>query len=672
MHTGTASQTPATYVVYDVETTTRSPIGFAASPFCTENALVCSGFKYNDGIGDDVSFTGHHWRTHRDAKLVVGANLKFDLLWGARATGTSPAKLVQGMRVWDVCLAEYILQRQRIRMPSLERCAELRGITDRKDEVVKVAIASGICPSTIEPTHLADYNRQDLVLTEKVFLSQFQEAADRDMLPLLWSQMNGLVATCEMEHWGIKVDRNKLEKLRDEYSIELAIQRTVFQTGVKLAAGEHQSKGLESYTRVLHEKFENGWMSPDDALSSTRELSLLLFGGEVTVTLRELVGKYKNGKDKYKNRDVKKYYPGIWEPKAYGLKKNKLGWYPVDDDVLKSLMTDVLTAPIISSIRLYRDANKQLGTYVDGVSKSIWPGDYIHCNFNHTVTLTGRLSCSNPNLQNQTDGEIKKVYIPRRHDGILIEYDYAQLEVVGLAVLSQDPQLIDDLKNGRDIHTELYVDMYHRHPTPVERKRFKPLTFGLIYGAGANTLAENGGIPLSEAKKFMYTFYSRYTGVYQYHKEMQEKAKALREVGDTKTEKGIPAGKYVYRTATGREYEFREYDNEYKHDVSFSPTELKNWPVQGFATGDVVPLVLGYVVRELTASEWYGKILPIVTVHDSIMFEVLDKRDIVDARNYLDKLMSNTRSLVMERFGFDPGLDFHTESKVGYNWKELA
>jgi DNA polymerase-1 len=475
-----------------------------------------------------------------------------------------------------------------------------------------------------------------------------------------------------MEHWGIKIDRPKLEALRSEYSGDVEFQAIVFQSSLDVLVSEHKDKGIDSYALVLKEKLDNGFITAEDALSSTRELSLLLFGGEITVTTRELIGKYKNGKDKYKNIDKKKYYHGIWDPKGYPISVNKLGWYPVDDDVLKSLLTTVDTAPLISSIRHYRDASKQLSTYVDGVSKSIWPGEFIHCNFNHTVTLTGRLSCSNPNLQNQTDGEIKKVYIPRDPEGMLIEYDYAQLEVVGLAVLSGDHQLIDDLKNGRDIHTELYKDMYHRLPTPAERKKFKPLTFGLIYGAGAKTLAENGGIPLSEAKKFIYTFYTRYEGVKMYHGRMEDNAKLGREVGDTKTEKGIPAGKYVYRTMTGREYEFREYDNEYKHNVSFSPTELKNWPVQGFATGDVVPLVLGHVVRELTASEWYGRILPIVTVHDSIMFEVRNKNDIVDARNYLDGLMSNTRNLIIERFGFDPGLDFNTESKVGYNWKELA
>ena len=93
--------------------------------------------------------------------------------------------------------------------------------------------------------------------------------------------------------------------------------------------------------------------------------------------------------------------------------------------------------------------------------------------------------------------------------------------------------------------------------------------------------------------------------------------------------------------------------------------------MQGFATGDVVPLVIGEIVEELTDSPWYGIILPIVTVHDSIMFELRNRHLLTEARNYLDRLLSNTRERIIRRFGFDPGLDFHVEGKVGANWKEM-
>jgi len=346
----------------------------------------------------------------------------------------------------------------------------------------------------------------------------------------------------------------------------------------------------------------------------------------------------------------------------------------VDDAVLKSVATaGGNPSGAIAGLALkYRAAHKQLSTYVDGIAKNIWPDGKVHCNFNHNVTLTGRLSCSNPNLQNQTDGDIKRVFVP--DGGTYIEYDYQQLEVVGLAILSGDAQLTEDIRTGTDIHTALFKDMYIRDPSTAERKAFKPLTFGLIYGAGARTLSENSGTPLSECVRFIAAFYTRYPDVKRYHDEIIEAAKANRTPSALKTEKGYPRGQWVYRLPTGREYKFLEYDNEYgwKGGVtSFSPTELKNWPVQGWSTGDVVPMMMGYVVAEITKSKYFGRIRPVVTVHDSMMFEIDYSVDLTEARNYLDDLMSKTREVIKQQFGYDIGLELKTEGKTGNNWKEM-
>lgn len=665
----TAEEVPSTYEVYDVETTTRSSIGFPASPFCLENKIVLSGVKYNTGAVLSMR-TYHNWALHPEAKLYVGANIKFDLLWAARASDSTPAKLVQGAAVWDVCLAEYILQRQRIRMPSLEQCAEYRGIAGKKEEIVHAQIKSGICPSTIDPVALENYNKQDLELTEQVFLSQFQEAKDRGMLPLIWSQMGALVGTAEMEWNGLHIDRKELEDLR-----------TVLQRSMIFI----ETSGGEALLRTATHELPNDaaqyicsqGKSTADIFASTKDLSLLFFGGDVTIKERIKDGKYKNGKDKYKTVDKTVTLRGFQlQPSPHGSEVNGNGWYTVDEKVLKSIATAYPVSPVgglANTILAWREHSKQLFTYVDGVSKCIWPGEVVHCNFNHTVTLTGRLSCSGPNLQNQTDGPIKKVYVPRDAEGYFIEFDYAQLEIYGLAILSGDAMLIDDLRSGRDIHSELYKDMYGRLPTKDERKRFKPLTFGLVYGAGANTLAENAGVDNVTAKKFVATFYKRYPEVLKYHNELRAAADRERTPGRTKTEKGLPSGEFVLRLRTGREFLFRQYDSPYmRGEASFSPTELKNWPVQGFATGDIVPLVIGEVVKAITASEWYGLILPVATVHDSIMFELTKDCPLGEALNFLRELMSNTRQYIIDRFGFDPGLDFATEYKVGKNWKEMA
>jgi DNA polymerase I-like protein with 3'-5' exonuclease and polymerase domains len=563
-------------------------------------------------------------------------------------------------------------------MPSLENCAERRGIPLRKVGIVSELIKGGTCPSVIPLHQLKEYNEVDLELTKQVFESQFAEAKERGMLPLIWSQMKALVATAEMEYNGIHIDTNVLDTYGADLTAQIKDAANMFCFQIGKITGMAHLKGVieECYAY----KIANDILSGKDAveiLSSTKEISFLLFGGKRKETEKKLVGKYKNGKDKYKNTEVEVEYKGLWFPSAHGAEINGNGYYTVDDKVLKSIRVSGGSIPefsaMIASILEYREASKQLSTYVDGVRKALWPGNVVHTNFNHSVTLTGRLSCSNPNLQNQTDGEIKRAYIPRDTNGLFIEFDYQQLEVIGLAVLSQDVQLLDDLRSGRDVHTELFRDMYGTEPTKEQRKAFKPLTFGLIYGAGANTLAENAGKTVAEARRFVETFYRRYPGVQAMHEILIDRAKREREMTTRKTEHGYPVGMFVLRTQTGREYEFYEYESEYKKGtVSFSPTELKNWQVQGFATGDVVPLVIGEVVEELTASKWYGTILPIVTVHDSIMFELRGNADVTEARNYLEKLLSNTRERIERRFGFDPGIDFHVEGKVGHNWKEMV
>lgn len=655
----------ATYVVYDVEVTTRSPMGFAASPFAPDNEIVLSGWKYNDG--QVVKMYAHH-EMFPKAKLYVGCNIKFDLLWAARANGTTPARLVEGARVWDISLAQYLLSRQRERMPSLDRCAELHGFASHKHDTVSLQIKAGVCPSSIPLADLDQYHTADLDLTEQVFLSQFEEAKARGMLPLIWSQMQALVATCEMEHHGIAIDTAVLDKLSEEYTLAVNDAKFNFTRQLNVLQDGGNDVPLWWHDKVLFE----------DQISSPKSLSLLFFGGEVEYKEKEVVGNYKNGNVKYKTVDKKKSLRGCGlVPLAHGSVPNKNGYYTVDDAVLKSIATiaaDMETRDTAEAIRKFRDANKQLTTYIDGVRQNIWPDGKVHCSFNHSVTLTGRLSCSNPNLQNQTDGPIKRVYVPSA-GWKFVEFDYSQLEVVGLAVLSGDKQLLSDIASGVDIHSTLFTEMYHRTPTVAERKAFKPLTFGLIYGAGAVTLAQNSGRTLTEAKHFISVFYGRYKGVELYHNSILESAKAHRRASSRKTEKGFPAGVYVHRTNTGREYEFVEYDSvaHWKREAtSFSPTELKNWPIQGFSTGDVVPLMLGYVCSEVIKSKWRDDIRMVVTVHDSIMFEVREGLHYEDCLNFLVELMSNTRQVIEDRFGIDVGLELNTEYKQGYNWKEMS
>jgi DNA polymerase I-like protein with 3'-5' exonuclease and polymerase domains len=290
---------------------------------------------------------------------------------------------------------------------------------------------------------------------------------------------------------------------------------------------------------------------------------------------------------------------------------------------------------------------------------------------NHTATVTGRLSSTNPNLQNISNNPIKQIFDSRwGKDGVVVEMDFNQLEVVALAHVTGDLQLIRDISSGADIHSELYKAMFGRYPTKEERKPFKARTFQLIYGAGAKAISKQAGCPFDEAKKFVDVFYARYSSVGKWHKEfaVEVESKSTYELDDdgfrekTKT--------YILNTETGRKFCFKEYHSDSSwssRTYNFSPTELKNYPVQGLATGDIVPMMLGVMFRLLKGRE---DVKMVNTIHDSLMFDVkLEAAD--DFIKGMTELLKNTHVYFETIFGKPLALKLNAGASVGVNWYEM-
>jgi DNA polymerase I-like protein with 3'-5' exonuclease and polymerase domains len=299
----------------------------------------------------------------------------------------------------------------------------------------------------------------------------------------------------------------------------------------------------------------------------------------------------------------------------------------------------------------------------------LFPDNKVYPNINMVSTKTGRLSCNKPNVQNQTEeGGIKESYISRwGMNGALIEFDYQQLEMAGLAYVSGDKQLVYDINNGVDMHTELFKSMFGKTPTKEERKPFKRLSFGLVYGAGATTLAEQAGCSLSDSKRFIEVFYNRYRGVAAYHKGIIEEAEKGRKTTKHHTPKGMPQGAFLKRTNTGRMFLFKEYDNEWKKKPTFSPTELKNWPVQGFSTGDVVPHMLGVLSKHIYQNYYDNYYVPIMSVHDSILIDC-HKDHVEQAIESVSSLLNQTSKLFNDHFGTSVPVKLSVGCSVGPNW----
>ena len=643
------------YYVLDLETTLRGPTWNKGHPLWPGNEVVWLGSKTAlstpNIFGPMVDRDGEKVEILKGIGTkypLVGHNIKFDLLYVLKNKWMTPKQLFEN-GVWDTQVVEYILSAQQHTYPTLDSCAVKYGGTVKDDKVAEMW-SMGISTESIPKETIVPYLEADLLNTERTYLAQYQKVVEWGLLPLVESQMKALIAITIMEFNGMCVNKDYLE----ESCINLG-------------------KGIEGLEKELAEKvgahipMEYG----DWKWSSTKDVSAYFFGGTYKVRTEVLVGKYKNGKDKYKVVYEERTTPAklFSEPSAFGAVKNKLGYYTVDDDVLGNIGT--VAAELILKLR---EMSKQKETYFENLLKLVFPSHLIHANINQASTKTGRLSCNKPNIQNQTrSGGIKEAYVSRFPKGAILEWDFKQLEVGGLAILSGDDQLIYDINHGVDIHTELYRSMHGRAPTPDERTPFKRLTFGLIYGAGAKTLAAQAGCTIEEAKKFIKTFYSRYGGVFEYHRVSIEEAIKGRKVTKERTKKGLPVGAYLSRSATGRMYVFKEYDNEWKGGTSFSPTELKNWRVQGFSTADIVPHMLGVVVECIYTNDYEGVLLPIMTVHDSLEFDgnVKDGQ-FAAAVKHVNSVLNNTSREFSKHFSIDMPVSLGVECSIGSTWGTVS
>lgn len=667
---------------FDVETTRKCPVGSnSANPYWPENKIVLCATKKNKlrtqafpvEEGKPI-----HLRIGSNVKgVLIGHNIGFDLGYMMARFPEQGWKMTQMLidcMLWDTQLAAYILSAQQKKWASLDQLSEECGLP-LKDSYVKDAFAAGKGADEINFEKLSEYCIADVDNTATIAERQMTEAVERGIMPLMKTQMDALAATIEMTHNGLCVDRSythdTITKLtKDIQQLEEITQDYVSRQIVEFGGN---NGGRESVT-------------PLDPFSPT-QLSKLLFGGVVKDKVKEQVGTFKNGKPKTKTVE-KERHTVAWfaEVPVRSDWVGASGVVSTNDEVLQTLLSHApkssVKEKLINNVLKHRELIKLLSTYFEGVTKLVMPDGLVHHKLNHTNTVTGRLSGSEPNMQNQTSrGEynIKKAFVSRwGADGVILEADYKQLELVALAFLTQDPTLIDDILSGKDIHTELFLSMHGRKPTDEERWWFKRCSFALVYGGGKNAIAKQGNTTVEEASRFITTFYTRYPKVQEYHEAILAKAddEAVNE-GDKDKETGLPVRKYYHQSVTGRVYAFREYPNSpeikrwKKRECSFSPTELKNYPVQGLATGDIVPMMLGKMLRVLKNNPALAdKCLMINTVHDSIVFDV--HRDVLDmAAVTIKDTLEKAPAYFEDTFKTPFTLPLKVELSAGPSWGEL-
>jgi len=334
------------------------------------------------------------------------------------------------------------------------------------------------------------------------------------------------------------------------------------------------------------------------------------------------------------------------DPKA---KKTKTGQYATGEEVLVKLANQ---HKIVDDILGFRELTKLKSTYVDSLPELINPkSGRVHTTFSQAIAVTGRLSSNNPNLQNipirtEKGREIRKAFIPREKNRLLISADYSQIELRIVAAISGDPNMCEAFKKQKDIHIATASKVYRvkeEDVTKEMRYKAKSVNFGIIYGQGAFGLAENLGIPRAEAKEIIEKYKEEFPFIQKY---MDDQINFAKE------------NEYV-KTLMGRKRWLRDINSSNFTVRGYAERNAINSPIQGTAA-DMIKLAMIDIHNEMKKKEWNSKM--ILQVHDELLFDV-DENEKEELEKIILSCMRNALPL-------PNGVPVEAEIGVGKNWLE--
>ena len=314
-------------------------------------------------------------------------------------------------------------------------------------------------------------------------------------------------------------------------------------------------------------------------------------------------------------------------------KKTKTGQYATGEDVLSKLEN---AHPIVSKILDYRELVKLKNTYVDTLPLLVnEKTGRIHTSFNQVVAVTGRLSSDNPNLQNipirtERGRHIRKAFIPRDSDHILLSADYSQIELRIVASISGDKNMCEAFQLGKDIHTATAAKVFgvaEADVTKEMRYKSKSVNFGIIYGQGAFGLSENLNISRGEAKELIDNYFKEYGAIKGY---MDDTINFARENG------------YV-KTLLGRKRWLRDITSNNATVRNYAERNAINAPIQGSAA-DMIKVAMINIYNELERQKFRTKML--LQVHDELVFDVY-KPELDQVKPIIEKMMREALPLAV-------------------------
>ena len=668
----------------DVENTVTKRGGkLHLDPFEPENTLVMVGVLSDQGVERHMTFDhsevdaddyGHkavqEWLDK--ATVLIMHNAAHDLLWlwesGFKYDGP----------VFDTMLAEYVLQRGQKEPLSLEACAERYELDTKKQDTLKEYFKQGYSTRDIPHAELSEYLSADLHAT--------QQLADKLMYRLNTQADSGLMGTVDLTNQvavclariyqrGFSVDRSKLDEVRQEFETEKQqlqndlqqhVRRLMGDTPINLNSPEQLSWVI--YSRKVMDK--TYWGNAIDPYMVEADFRSLIAGGTKRLYKTEAkqcdvcngtgqVRKVKKDGTPFANTNRCKDCDGAgytlsdtmvvaglkfrpptakWAS-ANGFTTSK-GNLEILESVAKSKgMTDAVD--FLSKVRRLSAVDVYLSSFVEGIDLHTKTDGKLHVRLLQHRAATGRLSSADPNMQNMPRGQtfpVKKVFVSRFEGGKIMEADFAQLEFRAAAFLSQDGVAIEEVSTGFDVHAYT-AEVITNAGQPTSRQDAKAHTFAPLYGAS--------GFGRTKAEAAYYEhFNEKYTGVASWHSKLAKEAISTQKI----------------KTPSGREFSFPDVVRKANGRVSHF-TQIKNYPVQSFATADIVPITLLHIEKLLDGMHS----CVVNTVHDSIVIDVHpdEERRCIEIIQETNKVLPD---LITLRWGLVFNVPLELEAKIGPNW----
>lgn len=372
-------------------------------------------------------------------------------------------------------------------------------------------------------------------------------------------------------------------------------------------------------------------------------------GAELSIRIEELAQKlYEAAGEEFNLNSSKQLGVILFEKLGLPvIKKTKTG-YSTDAEVLDTLAEEY---EFVKDILAYRQLSKLKSTYIEGILKLVRPETgKVHTTFNQTITATGRLSSTEPNLQNipiktEEGKRIRKAFVPSVPGNVLVAADYSQIELRILAHMSKDPVLVDSFMNDEDIHRRTASEVFGvpmEEVTKEMRRNAKAVNFGIIYGQTDYGLSKELGISRAEAKAYIENYFNRYSGV----KQWIEKA-----IGEARTT-GIST------TMMGRKRYIKDINSKNFNLRSFAERTAVNTPIQGSAA-DIIKRAMLNVQGRLHQNHLKAQML--LQVHDELILEV-PPQEIAGVIKILHECMEEAADLEVP---------LKIDVNVGFNWYDM-